>query len=207
MADINDFNIQADKYRDNLNKFDYFFLSVILGSLALSIQYYNPIITPRSTLLIIFSWILFAVSFIAGLLRREKSNTYFYVEIQNLDNPERIDRFKAALDDQIVMKKSDGSIWTKSDLSKELGKYLKMEESSGKLLQIYSKEVQLYYQIKKWCFLSGLLMYALYRITNILLLSHLIEFLIIFISIIITKIFVYFYRKRLLKLVDISTKS
>ena len=200
MAETEEFNDLVDKYRDIQNKFDYFFLSVILGSLALSIQYFNPTITPKSTYLIILSWILFTISFISGLLRQERSNLHMYVEIGNIDNPERINRFTLALNDQLVLRKSNNEIWTKQEINEELGKIKIKENISTKILRIYSKQVQILYQIKKWCYLLGLLTYALYRITNIIFISHLTEIVIILLLIICTRIIIFIYKKRLPKI-------
>ena len=71
-------------HRDSQNKFDYYFLGVILAALSLSIQTYDSTKEPNDTLLIIISWVLFLFSFLAGFFRQERNNFAYMVTTEKI---------------------------------------------------------------------------------------------------------------------------
>lgn len=66
MSEDNGYKDAFNFHRSVQNKFEYFFLGVILASLSLSVQSFNPALENHQVFLIFLSWLLFLISFLAG---------------------------------------------------------------------------------------------------------------------------------------------
>lgn len=189
--------VQAFKYsRQYQNKFEYFFIGVILASLSLSVQLKFPE-DICSVYLLISTWSLLLISFLSGLFRFERINMYFRIEadkqsfLQKKKNIENAD-----MQGQILYKTST-TIWKPDELINEISKLDHLLQSSENFIKTFNKQSLIAYQVQKWCFIYAVFLFALFRITNLFHFSVLIELSLIGVLIIGSIILVWFYRKSL----------
>ncbi|MFC1785565.1 hypothetical protein ACFL0J_08070 [Candidatus Neomarinimicrobiota bacterium] len=165
--------------RQYQNKFEYFFMGVILASLSLSVQIKIPE-EATSLYLLIASWILFLISFLSGLFRFERINMFFRIEAEKLSFYKKRNNFTEAKEGQLTLLKDSKSEWKPEEIIEQISKFEGLLESADRFISYYNKQSSIAYQIQKWGFLFGLVSFALYKISNIFHLTVCTEFLILF---------------------------
>lgn len=125
--------------RESIQKFDYYFLGVIIALLSLSIQTFNPLVTPKFIFLINIVWILLLVSMLSGFRRLEKIQLINHYDTRRIYEME----YEGEVANSLRIKKY-------YELSDELNK----------------KSVYLY-KIEKWSFIAALLVYLVFKLLNI----------------------------------------
>ncbi len=144
MSDKNEYIEMFLELRKSQEKFNYYFLGIIIGLLSLSIQTFDPKILYHSIYLMIITWMLLLVSFSAG----------FFYETQSL-------KFK------------------KADLTKSSNKNL-----ADQYLKTYQNFMVKAHKYQIFSFFLAIVVFALFKITNIYSLPILVECCIILIVII-----------------------
>ena len=199
MNEISKHNELIDQYRASLSRFDFFFLSVILGALALSIQTFDLNSDPRSIYLIIITWTMLLTSFVAGLFRQERLNMYRLVEIKSLEIPSEKQTLDMAKDGKLTLVKNHNQPWSIEEIHDAFTNLLEIEKLTDSYKRLHSKQAQKAYLIKKWSFLYAMFTYALYKITNIIEIKHLVELHILTGVIVVSYIVVRIYKRLLPK--------
>lgn len=153
--------------REAQQKFDYFYLGVVLATLALSIQTFSttPIHCYRYLLLV--SWGLWLVSFVAGFFRIERTLGFLSIETSYLQYKAQQDNFSKALSGEIQVFKALKESWSTDELKEELGKIDSILELSDKLKKARIKHTRIAYQISKWSYFIGIVSYVLFRGINL----------------------------------------
>lgn len=90
-------NKAADEHRLAQNKFDYFFLGVVVGTLALSIQTFDINVEHNSFYLIVLTWLFLIISFLAGIFRQEKILQHLRIQAIKPKEPKPADLSKVFL--------------------------------------------------------------------------------------------------------------
>jgi len=159
-------------FRESQKKFDYFFLGVIIGLLAISIQTYKPESYANFSYLIIVSWGLLLISFLSGMYKQEQFNKYLLIEISEFSTSEQLYDINRVLEEEAlgVLDKEDDPFrnlgwsereyWEFSDEAKD-----KLEKTRI-ILSKLKQRIDIAYSIKKWSFIAGLLMFAILRFLN-----------------------------------------
>ena len=187
------------EYRKSQNKFDYFFLGIILGLLSLSIQTFKYTKETNSVYLIIMTWVLLLIGFISGFFRQERINMLMRVETDRLSFSSQKDVFQKAKDGEILLNLSPEEMWNPEDISNQLSKLEKINALSDDFIDVYKKHSQTAYNIQKWSFFLSLITFALFKITNIFYLSLINELIIIIVFVISTFLIVKIYKRSLPK--------
>lgn len=185
-------------HRNSQNKFDYFFLGVILASLSLSIQSYNNSQETIYPILIIISWVLFLFSFLSGFFRQERLNLSYMIEAEKIPQKNRKSLFQKADQGEIILQVSADEEWSKSEIQKNLENVNDILSIADSYLNKYNKQTLTAYQIQKWSFFYAVLFYILFKVANTFILSTYIIWIIIIVTIILNLLTVNIY-KRLLK--------
>ena len=185
-------------HRNAQNKFDYFFLGVILAALSLSIQSYDSSKELNFTFLIFSSWFLFLCSFLSGFLRQERLNLSYMIEAERMPQHKRKAMFEKAERGEAILVNSYSEDWSESEIKKNLEKVNEILNISESYLKKYTKHSLLAYQIQKWTFFYASLSYILFKVSNSINISILFLIIIFILAIIINIISILFY-KHLLK--------
>ena len=149
------------EYKKSLNKFDYFFLGVILGLLSLSIQTFKYTKETDSVYLIIITWILLLIGFISGFFRQERINMLMRVETDRLSFFSQKDIFQKAKDGEIQLYLTPEEIWSPEEIANQLSKFEKINALSDDFIDVYKKHSQTAYNIQKWSFFLALIIFHL----------------------------------------------
>lgn len=153
--------------RESQTKYDYFFLGVTLGVLSLSIQTFKPDESLRLPILVVCSWVLWLVSFLAGLFRQERINMFLRTEAGFLKfKPRQEILLKAQSGEQTIYKSPD-SLWTSEEIDQELAEVNDAVSMAESYKKKHNRHAFIAYSIQKWSFVSGLLLYAGFRIMNL----------------------------------------
>jgi len=185
--------------RDLQTKFDYYFLGVILAALSLSIQTYDSTKEYSAFFLIILSWILFLISFLAGFFRQEKINSAYYTATERIKQKKRKELFDNAQSGVVTLQKSMNELWTKEEIQESLENINDILSISDKYIKKYERQSLLAYQIQKWSFFYASYLYILFKIANTVFLPY---YIVVFVSvaiIMINIIFVKIYKSQLKK--------
>lgn len=153
--------------REAQQKFDYFYLGVILATLALSIQTFSSTPTFCFRWLLILSWAFWLVSFLAGFFRIERTVNFFTVETLYLQYKKQHDLFSKAATGEVSLFKSPNIPWTADELSEELGKLDDILDLNDKLKKTRTKQAHIAYQVSKWAFFLGIFSYIIFRAINL----------------------------------------
>lgn len=151
--------------REAQQKFDYFYVGVVLATLALSIQSYSS--TPINCYLLILSWGLWLISFIAVFFRIEKTLSFLSIETGYLQYKQKHDMFSKAQAGQIEFVKSPNVPWMEEELKEELAKMEDLLQFSDKLKKSRIKQARVAYQISKWSYFLGVVSYVTFRAVNL----------------------------------------
>jgi len=187
-------------YRSFQNKFDYFFLGVILASLSLSVQAFDSKTDTGSFHLLLITWFLLLISFLAGFFRQERISIAYKIEVDELRIKSRKDFFEQAnLEPQIVSKPS-GSVWTKEEITNELSRlneFLLVADKYFKEIISHSNKA---YQVQKWSYFYAVLFYIFYKVTNVFFISIFYELGTILLVALFTVLLAHFYKKTITSL-------
>ncbi|HPG39972.1 MAG TPA: hypothetical protein PLP19_11095 [bacterium] len=187
-----DINIQlVEKHDSTQQKFEFFFLSIILGSLALSIQTWNLTEENNSLYLIILTWISLGISLITALFRIEKILQIRQIDVLNLKEQINLNEIEKMIIEKLnnnTIKSQDLEIKAKGLFDKHKKQSDEANKFRNNYKEIYSFHFLIAYKIQKWTFLFSILTFGLFKTTNILNLSFCSEILIIF-SVILIVIF------------------
>ena len=153
--------------REAQQKFDYFYLGIVLATLALSIQTYSSTPTYCYRSLLIQSWGLWLASFIAGFFRIERTVSFFSVETSYLQYKQKYDVFSKAQAGQMQLMKEPNSPWTEKELKEELTKMDDLLQFSDRLKKRRVKQARIAYQISKWMYFLGIISYVVFRAVNL----------------------------------------
>jgi len=189
-------------YRSSQNKFDFFFLGVILGLLSLSIQTFNTTESIHSVYLIVSTWISLVFSLIAGLFRQERMQMSNMIEtdIIGMNIDERKNFLETAQANNQTIYKEVGVLWSAEEIQNSISNMGRIKILSNKREKIYAHQAQKAYQFKKWFFLFSIVLYGLYKVTNIFHISTLFEIVIIGLIVVFTIVVVKLYKRKLMKL-------
>ena len=143
------------------------FLGVVLATLALSIQSFSstPIHIYRP--LLILSWGLWLISFVAGFFRIERTISFLSIETGYLQYKVQHERFTKAQFGEIEFLKAPGEPWSPEELKEELGKIDSLLQFTDTLKKRRIKQSRVAYHISKWCYFSGILSYIVFRGVNL----------------------------------------
>jgi len=173
-------------YRRSQNKFDYFLLAVILGTLSLSVQIHQNLNQYNSIYLLYSSWLLAFIAFLSGLLRLERINMFLKVEVDKIGFSNRKLTLELMVDSPTI---------NTNDVTKSLKNIDEILTLSEKFIKFYLKYASILYQIEKWTYIYSLLIFLIFRLSNIISLSIFYEALTIGIIIILNRIFILIYKK------------
>ncbi len=181
-------------YRNAQNKFDYFFLGVVLAALSLSIQSFNLTEPQQCVFLLFASWFLMLCSFLAGFFRQERLNMVNYVEVYRISQSTLKNTLENSQKGVIVLQKPDSGLWTEDEIIENLANANSILDLSKSFLNKYNKQSALAYQLQKWFFFFALLLYIIFKIVNYYSLSIFMVAVIIFLSILVSIITVKTYK-------------
>ena len=186
-------------HRNSQNKFDYFFLGVILASLSLSIQSYSTKSETIYPIIIIVSWTLFLISFLAGFFRQERLNLSYMIEAERIPQKERKSMFEKADRGEIILQVSPNEEWSNAEIKKSLENVNDILSISDSYISKYNKHTLIAYQIQKWSFFYAALLYVLFKSVNTFTISIPIIITIVVIILILNFIIVKIYKHSLKK--------
>lgn len=195
-------NDYDDLFKDSKqyqNKFDFLFLSIIIGTLAFSVQTFEPKPDTKSIYLLIFTWAMLIFSFMAGFFRIERITLFLKVESEKIRYKQKQHIFNNALSGSVQIQLEQGKLMPSADIKENFQKIGKILNLSDKFLDTYNKHILIAYQIQKWSFLFAILCYSLFKVSNLMNLSLFTELTIVITSPVITFCIVKIYKKRLLK--------
>jgi len=143
-------------------------LSVVLGILAISIQSFDAKADYHSIYLIILSWVLLIMSFMAGIFRIERKLLLTYVNIDSSSIPEHIKAFEKASRGESVIMKNEYDEYNEKEIEWELLVLKVKEDLSIKYKNMHKTHIEISYQIFKWSFLFAIITYSLFNVSNII---------------------------------------
>ena len=148
--------------RELQRRFDYFFLGVIVATLSIGIQTRFSGCDPLKWLLFL-SWGLWALSFIAGFFRQERT-----VHVLSLETTEMIykpshELYKKAYEGQAQIVKNNKDPWTKEELNAEIQKLDELMQFLSAKKGTHLKASLIAYHITKWSYFVGVVVYIVYR--------------------------------------------
>jgi hypothetical protein len=184
-------------HRNSQNKFDYFFLGVVLAALSISIQSFNSTEIYKYTFLLFISWFLLLFSFLAGFFRQERLNMAYRVEVDRINQSDRKETLENAVKGVHILQNPDGSFWSKDTIKKNLDNANSILSLAEAYLKKYNNQSIWAYQLQKWFFFFSILLYIIFKIANYYSLSIHIVIIIITISILISIITVKIYKHNL----------
>lgn len=152
--------------RDAQNKFDYFFLGVILATLSLSFQTPKVDLPLQHKSLLIASWVLWLISFFSGMYRRERFNLFLFMETQSLEFKPKHELLIKAKRGEEVLFKAPYEMWEPEEIEKELKRTTERVNWVDKKQDKYNKQMLNAYKIKKWSYILGSITYISFWITN-----------------------------------------
>jgi len=181
-------------HRNAQNKFDYFFLGVILAALSLSIQSYDSSSELNFTFLILSSWLLYLCSFLAGFFRQERLNISYMIEAEQMPQQKKKNMFESANKGEIILENSYKEEWSKEEIKKSLENVNDVLNISETYFKKYNKHSLYAYQIQKWSFFYASLFYILFKVSNSINISNLVLTIIIISAIIINIVSLSLYK-------------
>lgn len=167
------------EHRRSQEKFDYYFLGIIIGLLSLSIQFFNPDLNAHSYYLMVITWAFLLISFINGIFRLLST-----ISLKGIDlGKTKLKQEEEAKDSKLDKTKLDSLMQG-------------FEAKRQELIIINDDTFKREYQ----CFYLAIVFYAIYKVTNIYNYQKLTEFVIIIVMILIgsflnRKLQNYFYKK------------
>ena len=183
-------------HRESQNKFEYFFLAVILGILSISVQSFNPTNMMHSNWLMLGTWLLLIVSFLSGFFIRERTNMVTYIETEKLGQINRQAPFIQSLQPGgIPLLKPDGTPWSIEDTQGKISEFNILLSSADRIMKFHEDHLLKAYQIQKWCFLFAIVMFGLYKISNMYSLSVGIEIAILVLIALLGRVIIVSYKK------------
>lgn len=135
--------------RESHQKFNYYFLGVIVALLSLSIQTFKPESYTSFKFLIIFFWALLTVSFLSGMYRMEKIIVFLGAETESLGIKAMLDRFEEGKKGEVPLKLT------------EKGERMKKKSEESLKSQLVA------YKIQKWAFVLALVVFFFFGVVNI----------------------------------------
>ena len=153
--------------REAQQKFDYFFLGVILATLSLSIQAHFSSSTTVHNYLLFLSWFLWLLSFLAGFFRQERTVSVLTLETGYLSYKPKRDLFAQAKESEQPIYRSATETWSMDEIKKELGSLNEILEYSEVLKKKRSKQALVAYRVTKWSYFLGVISFIIYRVLNI----------------------------------------
>ncbi len=160
------YNILSRKHREEQRKFDYFLLGVTLGILALSIQTYKPDYFLSWPFLIVLFWVLFLTSFLMGMYRQEQFNKFIDNEKTKLNLNHYQHSLELAEKGDISIKVGYDQYLSPQEIDTELRGIKDDNERVSDTMAKFQKRISAAYQVQKWSFVSGLIIYAILRTMN-----------------------------------------
>lgn len=167
MADDFGYTESFKSAREAQQKFDYYFLGVVLATLSLSIQTNISAETIVCKNLLIASWIFWIISLVAGFVRQERTISVLSLETRSLADKPRRDVFDQAKKGQQIILKSATEQWSQEEIKKELDNLNHIIDSSDKLKDKRAKHALVAYHIVKWSYFIGVVCYVVFRTLNI----------------------------------------
>ena len=198
MSEDNGYKDAFNFHRSAQNKFEYFFLGVILASLSLSVQSFNPAIENQQAFLIYLSWFLFLISFLSGFFRQERLNLSYMIVAQTYPEKEKKRVLEQAQTGEVTLIKSANNPWSTEEIQKLLENTNSIVELSKDYLTKYEKHSLIAYQIEKWTFFYAIYAYIIFKVSNYSNLSILL-IAIITVIVFVTNIILLKYYKRILR--------
>ncbi len=102
MPQISYYNERYKEINRSQEKFDYYFLGIIIGLLSLSIQKFDPTISYQSYYLIIGTWISLLFSFSAGFFRLTQTLRFKQVDLEKDKNKKLAKKYLKTYYDNII---------------------------------------------------------------------------------------------------------
>lgn len=181
-------------HRNAQNKFDYFFLGVVLAALSISIQSFNPTEAYHFTYLLFASWLLMLFSFLAGFFRQERLNMAYRVEVDRINQASRKNTLENAQKGIYTLQNPDGSLWNEDSIKKNLDNANSILSLAESYLKKYDNQSIWAYQLQKWFFFFAILFYIIFKIANYYSLSIYFVAIIIVVAILISLVTVKTYK-------------
>lgn len=181
-------------HRNAQNKFDYFFLGVVLAALSISIQSFNPTETNHFTYLLFASWLLMLFSFLAGFFRQERLNMAYRVEVDRINQASRKNTLENAQKGIYTLQNPDRSFWNEDSIKKNLDNANSILSLAESYLKKYDNQSIWAYQLQKWFFFFAVLLYIIFKIANYYSLSIYFVAIIIVVAILISLVTVKTYK-------------
>ena len=152
--------------RESSQKFDYFFLGIILATLSLGIQTNSSNQQVICKSLLILSWVFWLLSFLAGFFRQERILTMFNLETGGLLYRPKKEVFeKAAKGEQVIVKTNDEP-WEPEEIKQELDRLNTVLDFSDELRKKRAKHSIIAYSVMKWSYFLGVLTYIIFKAIN-----------------------------------------
>jgi len=190
-----DYKDAFDTYREYQNKFDYFFLAIIIGALSISIQSYTPKPEDHSIYLMVTTWILLAVSFVTGLIRRERILNFMRIESEKITYELKAQNYQQILENLRGMVVVEDNTFQQTVTQGHLGHQNQMIEYARDYLNILTNLTKVLYQVQKQTFVGALLAFGLFKMTNIYHISKCTEVVMLIIYTVISVTTPFIYRK------------
>jgi len=202
-----DYKDAFDKYREYQNKFDYFFLAIIVGALSISIQSYKPVTGDHSIYLMATTWILLAISFVSGLIRRERILNFMRVESEKITYELKEQNYQQILQNLRIVEATEENSFQRTATSGHLRQQSKLITYAQNYLNILGDITKVLYHIQKYTFIGGLLAFGLFKMTNIYHFTKFREVTILIIYAIVSFIMPFVYRYFIKTLKDFREKK
>ncbi len=160
-------------YHDAINaqqaavqKFDYFFLGIIVASLSFSVQTFS-VKCSVAPLFIYVAWGLLIISFLSGFYRIERINMASYSDSICTGILNDIKIFENAFKDGKDVKAStENNIIKCSQIPDAITSLKEKYSRQKKYLARDNKRSEIAYQFEKWSFLLSMLFHIIFKIKN-----------------------------------------
>jgi hypothetical protein len=149
--------------RDAQQKFEYFFLGVVLATASLSLQTIPSVNCPW---LLFSSWIAWIASMISGFIRIERMVSFYAIEAQAMPYSLQRKNFQDAIDRGMTIVKLEEKPWTDEELKKHLGDLDSLVSHAKDLKEKRNSVASSAYLVCMITYLIGVVLFVLHAILS-----------------------------------------